>query len=66
MSLKYNENDKYIILDSAGLQTPLLSDEHFKDKDEENIRKKYEDLYKDETQKENFSQNLIVYFSDII
>ena len=23
LSLKYNENDKYIILDSAGLQTPL-------------------------------------------
>ena len=60
LSLKYNENDKYIILDSAGLQTPLLSDEHFKDKDEENIRKKYEDLYKDKTQTENFIQNLII------
>ena len=66
LSLKYNENDKYIILDSAGLQTPLLSDEHFKDKDEENIRKKYEDLYKDKTQTENFIQNLIIYLSDMI
>ena len=66
LSLKYNENDKYIILDSAGLQTPLLSNEHYKDKDEENIRKKYEDLYKDKTQTENFIQNLIIYLSDMI
>ena len=66
LSLKYNENDKYIILDSAGLQTPLLSNEHYKDKDEENIRKKYEDLYKDKTQTENFIQNLIIYFDMIL
>ena len=66
LSLKYNEKDKYIILDSAGLQTPLLSDEQFKDKHEENIRKKYEDLYKDKTQTENFIQNLIIYLSDMI
>ena len=66
LSLKYNENDKYIILDSAGLQTPLLADEKYEDKDEEKNKKKYEDLYKDKTQTENFIQNLIIYLSDMI
>jgi predicted GTPase len=61
LSLKYNEVDRYTILDSAGLQTPLLSDEKYEDKDEENSKKKYEDLYKDKTQTENFIQNLIIY-----
>jgi len=66
LSLKYNEFDRYTILDSAGLQTPLLSDEKYEDKDEENSKKKYEDLYKDKTQTENFIQNLIIYLSDMI
>ena len=66
LSLKYNEEDKYTILDSAGLQTPLLADEKYEDKDEEKNRKKYEDLYKDKTQTENFIQNLIIYLSDMI
>ena len=66
LSLKYNEVDKYTILDSAGLQTPLLSDEKYEDKDEEKNKKKYEDLYKDKTQTENFIQNLIIYLSDMI
>lgn len=39
LSLKYNEVDKYTILDSAGLQTPLLSDEKYEDKDEEKNKK---------------------------
>ena len=66
LSLKYNEDDKYTILDSAGLQTPLLAEEKYEDKDEEKNRKKYEDLYKDKTQTENFIQNLIIYLSDMI
>ena len=67
LSLKYNIEDRYIILDSAGLQTPLLTDENlFDDKDEENKKKKYESLYKDKTQTENFIQNLIIDISDMI
>ena len=74
LSLKYNENGEYIILDSAGLQTPLIKDDDFfntiKDEKGENknevIRKKYENLYKDKTQTENFIQNLIIHESDMI
>ena len=75
LSLKYNENESYTILDSAGLQTPLIKDEEILKDDKENEsevniseqkRKKYENLYKDKTQTENFIQNLIIYESDML
>ena len=75
LSLKYNENDNYTLLDSAGLQTPLIQDDEllFDEKNEQNNgtdsdqkRKKYENLYKDKTQTENFIQNLIIYTSDML
>ena len=74
LSLKYNENGEYIILDSAGLQTPLIKDDDYsnaiKNEKGENknelIRKKYENLYKDKTQTENFIQNLIIHESDML
>ena len=75
LSLKFNEKEFYTILDSAGLQTPLIKNEEIlsdEDKNEnesnknEQKRKKYENLYKDKTQTENFIQNLIIYESDML
>jgi CO dehydrogenase nickel-insertion accessory protein CooC1 len=76
LSLKFNEKENYTILDSAGLQTPLIKDEEIEELDndknekeiniEEQKRKKYEKLYKDKTQTENFIQNLIIYLSDML
>ena len=80
LNLKFNENEFYTILDSAGLQTPLIKEEkeekeenQLKDVKNENDekknelkRKRYENLYKDKTQTENFIQNLIIYESDML
>mgnify|MGYP003571345861 CR=1 FL=1 len=75
LSLKFNEKEFYTILDSSGLQTPLIKNEEIlsdEDKNEnesnknEQKRKKYENLYKDKTQTENFIQNLIIYESDML
>ena len=74
LSLKYNENENYTILDSAGLQTPLIKDDEIildekeenNDNEIEQKRKKYENLYKNKTQTENFIQNLIIYTSDML
>jgi len=81
LSIKYNDEIGYTILDSAGLQTPLIN-ERVKENDEnehnldlkKNLResylekdfKEYENLYKDKTQTENFIQNLILYLSDML
>ena len=75
LSLKYNEKENYTILDSAGLQTLLIKDdeilldeekEETNENESEQKRKKYENLYKDKTQTENFIQNLIIYTSDML
>ena len=78
LSIKHNYEKGYTILDSAGLQTPLLKEyekeEEKKDKKKIKLRessiekdfKEYENLYKDKTQKENFIQNLILYLSDML
>ena len=74
LSLKYNENGEYIILDTVGFQTPLIKDDDYlntiKDEKLENKneirRKKYENLYIDKTQTENFIQNLIIHESDML
>ena len=61
LSIKINK-DKFIsILDSAGLQTPLLKFEEIKNDENE-----YELLYRDKSQTENFIQNLILHFSDML
>ena len=78
LSIKHNYEKGYTILDSAGLQTPLLK-EYEKEEEEkkeeakndlgENSKEKdfkeNENLYKDKTQTENFIQNLILYLSDM-
>ena len=80
LSLKFNEERGYVIIDSAGLQTPLINDnkeflgninqskneEDEKSNTNETEFKKYENLYRDKTQTENFIQNLIIYTSDMI
>ena len=79
LSIKHNYEKGYTILDSAGLQTPLLKEyekkeEEKKDKKKNDLRqsriekdfKEYENLYKDKTQTENFIQNLILYLSDML
>ena len=69
ISIKFKEN-KYAILDSAGLQTPLLKSTYnesinkgidLEDKD----NKEYQNLCKDKAQTENFIQSLILYLSDM-
>ena len=61
LSIKINK-DKFIsLLDSAGLQTPLLKFEEIKNDENE-----YELLYRDKSQTENFIQNLILHFSDML
>ena len=66
LSLKYNEKDGYTILDSAGIGTPLLTEEElYRDKDEEN-RQKYESIFRDKSQTENFIQNLIIDLCDMM
>ena len=61
LSIKINK-DKFIsLLDSAGLQTPLLKFEEIK-----NDGNEYELLYRDKSQTENFIQNLILHFSDML
>jgi len=79
LSIKHNYEKGFTILDSAGLQTPLLKDnekedDEKKDKNKNKLResiiekdfKEYENLYKDKTQTENFIQNLILFLSDMI
>ena len=68
LSIKMNKEKLYALLDSAGLQTPLLqNDEEInKNLNEEDKFKEYENLYKDKTQTENFIQNLILYLSDML
>ena len=68
LSIKINKEKLYALLDSAGLQTPLLqNDEEInKNLNEEDKFKEYENLYKDKTQTENFIQNLILYLSDML
>jgi GTPase SAR1 family protein/chorismate mutase len=80
LSIKFNCDKGYTILDSAGLQTPLVIGDNINDqKDDLNLKrnhlrdslneivvKDYENLYKDKTQTENFIQNLILYLSDML
>ena len=79
LSIKFNSEKGYTILDSAGLQTPLINEEKNREKGSENNNKNklkeskiekdfkdYENLYKDKTQTENFIQNLILYLSDML
>ena len=61
LSIKINKEKFYALLDSAGLQTPLLKFKGLKNDENE-----YELLYKDKTQTENFIQNLILHFSDML
>ena len=68
LSIKMNKEKLYALLDSAGLQTPLLQNDEEINKylNEEDKFKEYENLYKDKTQTENFIQNLILYLSDML
>ena len=68
LSIKINQNNCYALLDSAGLQTPLLKSNEMVNQniDNEGDLKEYENLYKDKTQTENFIQNLILYLSDML
>ena len=80
LSIKHNYEKGFTILDSAGLQTPLLKeiekDEQKKNEKSNNLKKsktfiekdfkEYENLYKDKTQTENFIQNLILFLSDMV
>jgi len=75
LSLKYNEDESFIILDSAGFQTPLIKDEELildDSKNENEVSKneekhlKDDNLYKDKIQTEKFIQNLIIYESDML
>ena len=68
LSIKINQVSCYALLDSAGLQTPLLMNDEITNQniDNEGDHKEYENLYKDKTQTENFIQNLILYLSDMI
>ena len=64
LSLKINQENSYALLDSAGLQTPLL----IKDNNENNNLndEDYINLYRDKTQTENFIQNLILTLSEML
>lgn len=64
LSLKINQENFYALLDSAGLQTPLL----IKDNNNEyNLNdEEYVNLYRDKTQTENFIQNLILALSEML
>ena len=76
LSLKYNDKKGYTILDSAGLQTPLINDNKNKndmktqytntETNKDNQFREYENLYRDKTQTENFIQNLILNSSDML
>ena len=61
LSIKINKEKFLSLIDSAGLQTPLIKYEEI-----ENNENEYELLYKDKTQTENFIQNLILHFSDML
>ena len=61
LSIKINKEKFLSLIDSAGLQTPLIKYEEIK-----NTENEYELLYKDKTQTENFIQNLILHFSDML
>ena len=61
LSIKINKEKFLSLIDSAGLQTPLIKYEETK-----NTENEYELLYKDKTQTENFIQNLILHFSDML
>ena len=65
LSLKINKEKSYALLDSAGLQTPLL----IKENNYENKSLDHEEyikLYRDKTQTENFIQNLILTLSEML
>ena len=69
ISIKFKEN-KYVILDSAGLQTPLIRNTYNESTnkgidEEDKDNKEYQNLYKDKAQTENFIQSLILYLSDM-
>ncbi len=68
LSIKINQEKFYALFDSAGLQTPLLKIDENQEQsvDNEEEHKKYENLYKDKTQTENFIQNLIINLSDML
>ena len=68
LSVKFNQEKNYALLDSAGLQTPLLITENMSrtNINNEKEHKEYENLYRDKTQTENFIQNLILYLSDML
>ena len=67
LSLKINQQQSYALLDSAGLQTPLLlKDSKNGNNNPDNEENDYGNLYRDKTQTENFIQNLILSLSDML
>ena len=67
LSLKINQQQSYALLDSAGLQTPLLLKDSKNDNNNpDNEENDYGNLYRDKTQTENFIQNLILSLSDML
>ena len=74
LSIKYPELEKYvnrkiILLDTAGLETPLLLDKNYYDLNEENTND-FNELLKEKAREkimtELFLQNFIIYNSDIL
>ena len=69
ISIKFKEN-KYVILDSTALQTPLIRNTYNESDnkgidEEDKDNKEYQNLYKDKAETENFIQSLILYLSDM-
>ena len=83
MSIKYpdlgegHENRKYILLDSAGLENPILIDENEEGEEEEEEKEEFAKNYKNEIDKfrlkardilitESFLQSFIISSSDLL
>ena len=69
LSLKINQENSYALLDSAGLQTPLLINEYNNENKNLTSEEKFEEyanLYRDKTQTENFIQHLILSLSEML
>ena len=66
LSLKINQEKSYAILDSAGLQTPLVLKANNNEKGQNLNTEEFGNLYRDKTQTENFIQNLILALSDML
>ena len=71
LSLKINKENSYVLLDSAGLQTPLLLKENNDNDKISNLadndnNEEYTNLFRDKTQTENFIQNLVLSLSEML